>query len=447
MYYLDYFFSGWLWIVIILSFIRIKWAIALFLAYIFLVPRINLGIPILGSGDNFVRLAVLTGFLVNSKQINNISYKPFIPFIIYFIVLLLIMPFQQGLPFNKMLGSWFGSFLNVLSLPFIMYNLCATDNTATRLFRKTIIFCVIVSVAYGLFLASLGGGLNPYTMLFLSSADQGMDWAAYYEAAGGGRMFGRISSVFMHPMLFGLFLGLSLVYLFYIKYSISRYLWFVLVGLVIVMSIICGVRSVLGGIVFATLYYLIMAKNFKFAIYLTIFSVIVYYISISVPELNTYLGSFAEIEATESNVRGSSLGMRLNQLYGALKIASDNPLFGMGYGWTADYITRNGDHPVCLAFESLLFVAICNSGLVGVCLWIFVFIKFTRINTSMKLREVFVVNSLIVFYLSYSLVTGEFGYMRHFLIFYALMLGESLRKPSTFGENIRKKLNLIQRHI
>ena len=35
-------------------------------------------------------------------------------------------------------------------------------------------------------------------------------------------------------------------------------------------------------------------------------------------------------------------------------------------------------------------------------------------------------NSMFVFYIAYACITGEYGYMQYFILFYVLMLGEDL---------------------
>ena len=77
------------------------------------------------------------------------------------------------------------------------------------------------------------------------------------------------------------------------------------------------------------------------------------------------------------------------------------------------------------ALAGLIFVIICNSGLIGVVLWIYLILSVFSILKRMKVREIDLVRSLLVYYISYSMITGEYGYMKTFLIFYILMLSEN----------------------
>lgn len=66
----------------------------------------------------------------------------------------------------------------------------------------------------------------------------------------------------------------------------------------------------------------------------------------------------------------SSIALRLEQLQGTLNEINTHFLVGKGYGWNNYYLSTHLTHPVILAFESLVFVVLCNSGILGACVWI-----------------------------------------------------------------------------
>ena len=297
-----------------------------------------------------------------------------------------------------------------------------------KLFRNAMLVAIAIAVGYGLYLTT-AGGVNPYIMSLIGLMDVKQDMESYYEAAGGGRLFGRISSVFVHPMGYAFFLGLSFIYVFQSRQYIKKIIIALLLMAIGASAITCGVRSVLGGLVIAVAYYFLMSKNYKMMIGVIAVALVVYAIADSIPELSKYLGSMADINNKKGNVSGSSVEMRLNQLEGAIKEGSKSPLFGLGYDWTGYYQSIKGDHPVCLAFESLIYVIICNSGIFGFFLWAYMVVKYLKINRRMKLNENVLFDCLMVYYLSYSCITGEYGYMKLFLIFYVLMLCNQLQAP------------------
>lgn len=418
---IQLFLTGWLIAIIVLCFIKLKWAVALFIAYIMLVPYINLGLPGLGTGDNLIRLIML---LCCCKEIIRsrlrFCFRPLIPFLLYFMVCFLLIPFQDGVPMGHMLTEWRKDAMNVLLLPIIIWNLVRIDSTSVVLFRNVMIVCIVVSIGYGLYLTTLGGW-NPYTMYFLQFREDFTNFESYYEASGQGRLFGRISSVYIHPMNFALFIGLAFIYLYSIRYHLGKIALMILLCSTFIMAIVCGVRSVLGGLLVALIYYLLKKRSFKLFFSIILIGIILAFSISFMPDVSSYLSSMSSGE----NVRGSSIEMRLEQLEGAFGEASKSPLSGLGYKWTDYYQSTKGDHPVCLAFESLIFVIICNSGLIGVVLWIYLILSVFSILKRMKVREIDLVRSLLVYYISYSMITGEYGYMKTFLIFYILMLSEN----------------------
>lgn len=423
---IQLFFTAWLLCVIALSFIKLKWSVALFLAYLMLVPYINIGIPGLGTGDNLIKLIIIIGYFWEHRRKKHIfNIKPFIPFIIYFTVSLIMIPFQYHVPSLTMLDYWRKDVMNILFFPIIIWNIMRIDSSSIGLFRNTMIICIVIANLYGLFLAVIGGGINPYTMYFLSFMDVDTNFESFYEASGGGRLFGRISSVFIHPMTYALFVGLSIIYIYYIRNRIGIFLTIFMMSLVGVMSVLCGIRSVLGGLFVAIFYYFLIGRKYKLMLTSVIILIIGMVFLSSIPDLSSYIGSIIDFNNKNGDVSGSSVEMRLDQLEGAIAETSKNPFFGLGYRWTHHYMTINGDHPICLAFESLIFVVLCNSGLIGIFLWMYMVYCFITTNKRYFPYQAILINTLLFFYISYSSITGEYGYMKVFLIFYALMIGET----------------------
>ena len=159
-------------------------------------------------------LLLLAYFLIHKKDKKKklvINFKPFWPFLFLFIAQLLEMPFQNGVPFEYAFNSFRLNLMTYLILPFVIWNYGNEDEKLSKQLRTTVVVCIFIAFGYGLFLTTTGG-LNPYQMAIMAA--NGEEWNAEYAEIGGGRMFGRISSVFGHPMTYGLFLGMSLVYIY-----------------------------------------------------------------------------------------------------------------------------------------------------------------------------------------------------------------------------------------
>lgn len=416
----------WLVSVVILSFVKLKWGICLYIVYSIIVPKnIELGIPGLG-GNHIIFFMSLSYFIHYYRKNHIISIYPFIPIVAYFVVSLLVMPFQDGTPLDYMVIHWRRGVFGILFLPIIIWNVMRNDYRSILLFRNTFLICFIITIGYGLFQTTLGG-FNPYTLALAQYMDLDMDYEQYYTETNG-RLFGRISSVFLHPMNFALFIGFVLIYIIYIRKELGKCRFIFFVVATSVMAVVCGVRSVLGGLFFVGIYYCLMKRNLKLVLSAIGVGLIGLIVLSFLPSLSDYLGSIRNPE----NVGGSSIEMRLNQLDGAIDEALKNPIFGLGYQWTDYYQSIRGDHPICLAFESLAFVVICNSGIVGVLLWLFMVVKSFEINKKLRIKDCYLINSLLVFYIAFSMITGEYGYMKYYLLFYVMSIGENLLKNSIF---------------
>ena len=444
--------SVWLMFLLGLSFFSLKWAVLGFIIHSMLVPIMQIRIGGVVLGENFVRIFLILSFIIYYlRKRMKIDWLPFIPFVSYFILNILIIPFQDGMPYSEMLNRWRLDVMNCLIIPFLMWYVFKVEPSALRLFKYSILFVIAISIGYGLLLTQFDG-LNPYVTLFSGIMNSRIDYESYYAAQDSGRIFGRISSVYFHPMSFALFIGLSLLYLFYLRKSTNKIIVYLLFTATGVMSMLCGVRSVIGGLLVAIVYFLYVGRNYRMMITTSLIVALVWSVLSNIPGLEDYVGSIFDITSKNEAVSGSSVEMRLKQLSGAIKIASSNPLFGMGYGWTGYYGSLKGDHPVCLAFESLIYVIMCNSGLFGFIFWTIMVIQYFQITKKLSTRESIVTSSLFIFYLSFSTITGEFGYMKTFIIFYILILGESKmvskiavnqlqkRRTKTWGTDIVSKL-------
>ena len=434
MEYLQYFISFWLILILLLSFVKLKVGVSLFLLYMICVPFVMINIGDKTLGVNVINTTFLVSYLLHVYLKNEkIDWQPFVPFIAYYLLALVVIPLQSGMPLIDMFDQWRKDVMMYTFLPFVMWNVMKNDHSSIKLFKNTILLGIVIAVAYGLFLTTQGGN-NPYQMIMLIiSGGNGndVDWAAYYSAFGSGRIFGRISSIFQHPMQFALFLGFSSIYVFFIRKYFKKPVFVVLVAAIGFMAVACGVRSVLGGLVVTTVYYFLKERNLRMAAYIVFFGIFFYLVVSQIPMMSAYLGSVADINNSSGAISGgSSIGSRIDQFYGAIDEMKNDPYLGLGYGWTDYYQRLYGNHPVCYAFESLLMVIICNYGAYGFVLWGILICGVLQNNTKMNFKETSLVNALFVFYVSYSCITGDYGYVKFFLIFYVLMLGESLTNDS-----------------
>jgi hypothetical protein len=133
-----------------------------------------------------------------------------------------------------------------------------------------------------------------------------------------GRLFGRISSVFVHPMAFGLFLGLSLMYVYSVKDKIGKPLFYFLMLIIIVTIMVCGIRTPIAALLISVVSFLILKHQVKLMIQIVGLCLIGYLILLNIPGMESYIGSIFMQNSKSSNLAGSSLAMRIDQLGGGV---------------------------------------------------------------------------------------------------------------------------------
>lgn len=413
---------AWVLSVLIMIFLKPKYSIALYLAYVMLVPYLNIRIVGIEMHWNFVNIIMLFGicFFLNKKEHFHFDIKPFVPFIIYYVISLIIMLFQDGVPFAQEINMWRQSSMNSLILPFVLWNYIKYDEDSYILYRRIFILCISIVVLYALS-QTLTPGQNPYLFL-LSEINNERYLDSYYAELGGGRMFGRISSVYPHPMLFGAVLGFSFIYILKNREILNRNFFIFIVVVIVVDVFVCGVRSALGAFLVSAVFFFIKNRDSKLLIWGIIFAICGYFVLMSVPLIADYASSIFSFNNDNHEVRGSSVEMRLEQLMGTIEEIQNCPIFGKGFCWTKWYVSTYGNHPICWTFESLLFVVLANSGIFGVGLWTYMVIKIYRYNKTYDDEYALLLNTLLLFYLSFSFITGEYGFMQFYILFYIMLL-------------------------
>ena len=437
--------------IIALCFFNIKLGLAVYIGWYLLVPFNQVQFGGFGLGVNFVNTLLLIAFLFNRRKFHsrwiagakNViqrknkletllflilrgqvtwRFSVFVPFLFYYGIFFVIIFFQNETPLGWQLNYWRQNMMQTILLPIYVWHVMQWDASSIKLYRKTLFVVIILSAVYGIALMPLHG-LNPYIMYIQMLKGEEYQ-IGYALAEGSGRLFGRISSCFTHPMAYGLFLGLSFIFVFSYRKKISNVLFFVMILLLSVNVVACGVRSSLGALGVAMCFFLIFKGEVK--LILRIFGLLGLLIIMQIPELSDYVTSIVDFNQKHTQVGGSSFEMRLNQMEGCLNEISRSPFLGKGFGWHLYYIEKFGDHPILLAFESLIFVVLCDNGFMGVLIWL-VFIGAIIYNTKKIVkRDCSVLYSSLLFYVIYCCLTGEYNYLRLFLLFYVIMVSENL---------------------
>lgn len=434
-------------LIIVLVFIKFEYAIALYLAYYLLVPiaRLPIDIPI-PIGSKFMCILFFVVFVANYRA--RIQFKPLEPFIYFFLGIGILILFQGTGLMLENYRTLFYRILTCILFPIVIYGTVVLLPEKSKCIKWALLVSGTIFTLYGLFLTTMPG-VNPYLMVLMPifGEEFNVAYALGYSGLSGitdgptvdGRMFGRISSVFKHPMTYCLNLGFFLFFINYVfreHYKVIRLLYQVAI---IVAILVSGVRTPILALVLTLLVAVLYRRKVKYALYTSaamfIFAILLSAIS---DDLYNYVGTIFGSNKTE--VSGSSLSMRINQFISCFDIIANCPLQGKGYDWSNVYLNLHQVHPKLLAFESLIYVVLCNTGIVGVCLWTRLIIKIKQYCNIIKNQDfsLFII-SISVYYLAYSCITGEYGYMEYYLIYFSLFAGLNEASKRRAFLNIRNK--------
>lgn len=414
--------------IIVLSFFDLSLSIACYVAYLILVPGMQVPVAGISFSYNIVNSILLLSFLLHfyKDEGRRLSFVAVSPFLLLFFLLLFLSLFQEAVPWRWQFNYWRGAFMQVCILSFIIWNRGITQPRSLVYIRWALFISILISGIYGIYLMQLGGE-NPYTSQ-LSDYFGSRDAADFYSSSNDPRLglssAGKIQSTMDHPMTWALILCFSFLLEFVLMQKHRNSIYWIFIALISFNILISGVRTAIAAIIVGLFYYLIKLKSSKL---IMVAAIIVFCISIAVvtsKDLTNIFTSFIDVSGNKSNISGSSIAMRLDQFNGALHEMKGNEMVGKGYEWTSYYMEKYGDHPVLLSFESLIFIVLCNSGILGLLIWTTFFILLFRTHRKLLLgnHDIYSLDTMIIIYLSYTMGTGEYDYLKFFAIFYTYML-------------------------
>lgn len=426
MQYIIYIIFLFASLIVLLAFFNLRLAIALYISYMILVPFLQFNVAGLSLSYNLVNIILLLSFLYQWKKKKKlIDFKLIFPFLFLFLFLFIFTFFEWDTPMEIQFNSLRSTFMKSCIVSLIIWNISITDAISLKYIKWALIISMIIAGIYGLILMSLGG-LNPYTSFLSSYFNSNVDAADVYSLGESRLSFstaGKIQSTMIHPMTWGLNLCFLIIIFLVFSFKEKRKWYWILIALMMFNLLISGVRTGIASLFLVGIYYLFKNRDYKTFLIATIFVLSGYLIVSTNPDLSNIFTSFTDIKGTKSDVDGSSISMRLEQLEGAFKEIKYNELFGKGYGWTDYYQSIKGSHPVLLAFESLVFVILCNNGYIGLFIWIIFFLLLFKLNRKIiKLKnDIIFLDILVLVYLTYAIGTGEYAYLPIFSIYYSFL--------------------------
>ena len=127
----------WIFLILALMVVRFKVGLSLYLAYIILVPYMSISFGGILLQWNFINMIVLLMAIYEFKikRTNfKIDFKPLLPFLIYFCISLIMMPFQNGVPIGIQFDTWRMQLMKYMILSFALWNEMRLDASSVKLY-------------------------------------------------------------------------------------------------------------------------------------------------------------------------------------------------------------------------------------------------------------------------------------------------------------------------
>jgi hypothetical protein len=425
---IDVFVTSVYILIIYFAFVNLELSVLIYVSSVILIPYLRFNLGGFSLSYNFLNVILLGSLFLNLRK-KNVKFDYIIakPFFTLFICLLFGIFFTTDFSILYQIKQWQSYSMQSCILPITIWNICKYNIDFKFKVRKIIFLSLLIACFYGLFLIYTSS-YNFYTSAFSIILNQNNAAEVYRDSENilSFSKSSKIQSTMNHPMTWTIFLLFSFIYFHVINYFKKSFIYSFLLLLILLNVLFCGVRSGLSSFCLILFFYIVYKNNLKYYL-LLILSIISFYYLIDINEtVNKLYISLSTFSDTKSQISGSSISLRLSQLNGVFREINGSEFFGKGFGWTHNYYDLYGDHPSILAFESLLFVVLCNHGYVGLILWILFFVSLFILNFKLLVNNKHKVylDLLLLIFISYTLFTGEYNYLQYLFLFYILTLLE-----------------------
>jgi len=374
------------------------------------------------------------------------------PISIFIIAMFTIGLFDQRLSIiNKFLRPLMSCLDSVLLIPFVYFNYVNHNTNFANIYKKILISLFIFTL-YGVYCYLTS--TNPYISEI--SKDYGIrDFSADFMQADDGRF--RISSFSFHPYLFSLLMIFAALILLAFRPFNSK-------------SIFSGIQALFIFLLYTVNIYFTDSRT-TFLIFLFVMSAILLY-KITFKRLIFYVFlipalyvSIMQFSATSNAIdkvldifttggtqlTGSSVSMRQDQLLISLGYFYKSPIYGNGFNYLVDNLKFSSDKSKrqtdadAYGFESYLFILLIEQGILGILANIFIFyglIKLHTINlfrvTSLDQKLTFSNLLIAISYIIFIFATGTLNSMPIFFLLMGISLShQTISSSQPFHNQIR----------
>lgn len=424
----------------ILSCKRLVYGLASFMAVRVLVPEtMRSPIQSLSLNSLLIVILLLVTIFAGKFSIWKIKKDMLGKALLLFIFLpIIFLPFSDYLDLGMQVRGWLQIFLTDI-MPALLAICILKTVKDLDIIIKGIFFTMILSLCYGVY--SFVSNSNPW-------ADYIKSYYATYDVSGVVNeqaeytdLTRKTTSTFVSTNCFGYYLTYMFAFMLLMKNKISKNKWVLSLLLILVCMVFSTKRSPIVTLMFILTYLLRYRKKLIFPIVI-IFTILLILL-FTIPALEnaktffmTAVFFWDDSYADSVDVHGSNMELRIRQVLYPFVEIKDNLLFGHGWGWCSVYlVVHKSIHPQLYGFETIFSTAICELGIMGIFLFVYLFLVAYRYIKNIRVDEK--INYALLFVLSILVLYIATGAMYIYFFFILLVV---LYKSSTFNGYINKKL-------
>lgn len=425
---------------------NLAYGLACFLAVRVLIPEmVRSPVPSLSLNSFLILVLFIVALLKGKLNFNIIVKDSFGRFLIFFIGLqLLALPFSEYLNLSLQFSAWL-QFLFTDIFPALLAICLIKSETDLNIIIKCMIFTLLISLFYGLYTFVIKD--NPWCDYVESYYPRYNVHGDVFESFDYSQRKSSKSTFISHNG-FGYYLTYMLAFLFMLKNKLSSRFFIFSFAFIVLNMIFSTKRSPIVVLMFMILFFVWHKK--KLIVPLSVCIIAFFVALFSIPALDdaknyfmTAIFFWDDSYARTLDVGGSNMELRIRQvLYPFIEI-KDNLLLGHGFGWCSTYLSINQNiHPILYGFETILSTVICQSGILGIVLYLLLFIR------SYKYIRHFVIdnkiNYALLFVLSIVLLYIATGIQYMYYFFLILVV---LNKSTKIDGYINKRIKVCPKFL
>lgn len=267
-------------------------------------------------------------------------------------------------------------------IPAILLCLCVKNKEQIKIVLYFVYGSIFIAGIYGILSYIIK--LNPYIVTLSILYDAPFDYTAILEEVRGA-IQGRTQGTLSHPLVWGQIINVLLLFLLMIKPYLKKSTFFIFFSILFLNAILCGSRTILLSALIGVGLTLLKSSPKKIIQY-TVIGLLSAMIALNIASQNKKYQIYVDtIEATlffwnqeksdNIEIKGSSVELREKQLAETFRLIQNDLFTGLGQGWIDNDYQKNGQHPIMLGFESIIYRKVIETGLVGFIIWLIFYLR------------------------------------------------------------------------